>query len=139
MLCDGGESMKQATEYDYVFYTVYSMKDSTLSKKERIFCGNVCRKLVESFLSFKFPKQRSDLAALLNVALPGKENDIVRERIYKFVNVYSHDKKINVFEELDTDILDGNSQMVINDILDMIQKLDQVHYDSMVDKIKNEL
>ena len=139
LLCDGGESMKQATEYDYVFYTVYSMKDSTLSKKEIIFCGNVCRRLVESFLSFKFPKQRSDLAALLNVALPGKENDIVRERIYKFVNVYSHDKKINVFEELDTDILDGNSQMVINDILNMMQRLDRVHYDSMVDKIKNEL
>lgn len=139
ILSDGGESLKQATEYDYVFYTVYSMKDKVLSKQESIFCGNVCRKLVESFLSFKFPKQRADLMALLQAALPGKENDIVRERIYKFVNVYSHDKKINVFEELDTDILDSNSQMVVNDILSMMERLDENHYKAMVQKVQEEL
>ena len=139
LLSDGGDSLKQATEYDYVFFTVYSMKDEVLSKKESIFCGNVCRKLVESFLSFKFPKQRADLAALLVAALPGKENDIVRERIYKFINIYSHDKKINVFEELDAEILDSNSQQIVNDILKMIEKLDTNHYHSMVDKFQDEL
>lgn len=139
VLNDGGESLKQATEYDYVFYTVYSMKDEVLSKKESIFCGNVCRKLVESFLSFKFPKQRADLMALLNAALPGKENDIVRERIYKFINIYSHDKKINVFEELDAEILDSNSRQIINDILDLIKSLDLNHYNAMVDKFKDEV
>ena len=138
-MSDGGDSLKQATEYDYVFFTVYSMKDEVLSKKESIFCGNVCRKLVESFLSFKFPKQRADLAALLVAALPGKENDIVRERIYKFINIYSHDKKINVFEELDAEILDSNSQQIVNDILKMIEKLDTNHYHSMVDKFQDEL
>ena len=139
ILRDGGESLKQATEYDYVFYTVYSMKNQILSKKESIFCGNVCRKLVESFLSFKFPKQRGDLMALLTAALPGKDNDIVRERIYKFINIYSHDKKINVFEELDAEILDSNNQQIINDILEMIKKLDSNHYYAMVDKARTEL
>ncbi len=134
-LNDGGEGLKQATEYDYIFDVVYSLKDKTLSKQEMVFCGNVCRKLVESFLSFKFPKQRADLMALLNAALP--KNDIVRERIYKFVNIYSHEKKINVLEELDTEILDSNSQLVINDILNMICQLDSVHYNAMVDRIKN--
>lgn len=138
ILNDGGESLKQATEYDYVFYTVYSMKDEVLSKKESIFCGNVCRKLVESFLSFKFPKQRADLMALLTAALPGKDNDIVRERIYKFINIYSHDKKINVFEELDAEILDSNSQQIINDILEMIKKLDLNHYNAMIEKCQSE-
>lgn len=139
ILNDGGESLKQATEYDYVFYTVYSMRNKVLSKQESIFCGNVCRKLIESFLSFKFPKQRADLAALLQAALPGKENDIVREKIYKFVNVYSHEKKIDVFEELDTDILDASNQSVIDDILLMMQKLDKKHYEAMVDKVEGEL
>lgn len=139
ILNDGGESLKQATEYDYVFYTVYSMRNKVLSKQESIFCGNVCRKLIESFLSFKFPKQRADLAALLQAALPGKENDIVREKIYKFVNVYSHEKKIDVFEELDTDILDASNQSVIDDILLMMQKLDKKHYDAMVEKVEGEL
>jgi len=139
LLCDGGESMKQATEYDYVFYTVYSMKDTVLTKQESIFCGNICRKLIESFLSFKFPKQRADLMALLKAALPGKENDITRECIYKFVNIYSHNKKINVFEELDADIVDVNSHKIVNDILDMIKRLDEGHFNSMVDKVKNEM
>ena len=139
MLCDGGESLKQATEYDYVFFTVYGMKDKVLSKQESIFCGNVCRKLVESFLSFKFPKQRADLMALLKAALPGKANDIVRERIYKFINIYSHDKKINVFEELDADILDANSIQIVNDILEMIRNLDEKHYNAMVDKYCDEV
>jgi len=115
------------------------MKDKVLSKQESIFCGNVCRKLVESFLSFKFPKQRADLMALLNVALPGKANDIVRERIYKFINIYSHDKKINVFEELDADILDANSIQIVNDILDMIRNLDEKHYNAMIDKYCDEV
>ena len=133
-LNDGGEGLKQATEYDYIFNMVYSLKDKPLSKQEMIFCGNVTRKLVESFLSFKFPKQRADLMALLNAALPGNNNDIVRERIYKFINIYSHEKKINVLEELDTEVLDANSQIVINDILKMIKDLDEVHYNSMVEK-----
>lgn len=139
ILNNGGESLKQATEYDYVFYSVYSMKDKILTKQESIFCGNVCRKLIESFLSFKFPKQRADLAALLLAALPKKEDDIVRERIYKFVNIYSHEKKIDVFEELDTDILDTNNHTVINDILDLIKGLDENHYNAMVEKVQNEI
>ena len=138
-LNDGGEGLKQATEYDYIFNMVYSLKDKTLSKQEMIFCGNVARKLVESFLSFKFPKQRADLMALLNVALPGQDNDIVRERIYKFINIYSHEKKINVLEELDTEVLDASSQMVINDILKMIKDLDERHYNAMVEKVEKEL
>ena len=138
-LNDGGEGLKQATEYDYIFNMVYSLKDKTLSKQEMICCGNVARKLVESFLSFKFPKQRADLMALLNAALPGDANDIVRERIYKFINIYSHEKKINVLEELDTEVLDASSQTVINDILKMVKELDERHYNAMVEKVGKEL
>lgn len=138
-LNDGGEGLKQATEYDYIFNMVYSLKDKILSKQEMIFCGNIARKLVESFLSFKFPKQRADLMALLNAALPGDDNDIVRERIYKFINIYSHEKKINVLEELDTEVLDATSQTVINDILKMVKDLDERYYKAMVEKVEKEL
>lgn len=138
-LNDGGEGLKQATEYDYIFNMVYSLKDKILSKQEMIFCGNIARKLVESFLSFKFPKQRADIMALLNAALPGDANDIVRERIYKFINIYSHAKKINVLEELDTEVLDASSQIVINDILEMVKELDERHYNAMVEKVEKEL
>lgn len=140
VIADGGESMKQATEYDYIFYTVYSMSlQSSLDKKSIIFCGNICRKLLESFLSFKFPKQRGDLYALLSSALPDANEEIKKERIYKYVNIFSHDKKINVMEQLDSEILDANSEVVIKEILSIIEKLDPTHYQHMLDKVTGDL
>lgn len=139
ILRDGGESMKQATEYDYVFYNVLKLKNKKLSKGELIFCGNICRKLLESFLSFKYPKQRADFRALLDRALNKKEDSFKKERIYKFTNMYSHDKKINALEELDDDILFSNYETVIEDILMLIDELDHEHYSAMVDKVKNEI
>jgi len=138
-LRDGGESMKQATEYDYVFYNVLKLREKSLSKSELIYCGNICRKLLESFLSFKFPKQRADYRALLDKAFEGKADCIKEERIYKFTNIYSHDKKINALEELDDDILFANYESVIADVLDLIKELDSVHYEHMVEKVSKEL
>lgn len=139
ILKDGGETMKQSTEYDYVFYNVYRLKDADLSKEELIFCGNICRKLLESFLSFKFPKQRADYRALLEAAYKDSKDTVKLERIYRFTNIYSHDKKINALEELDTDIMMANASEVINDVLDLMRHLDSAHFDAMVEKIKDEL
>ena len=139
ILKDGGETMKQSTEYDYVFYNVYRLKDVDLSKEELIFCGNICRKLLESFLSFKFPKQRADYRALLEAAYKDSKDTVKLERIYRFTNIYSHDKKINALEELDTDIMMANASEVINDVLDLMRHLDSTHFDAMVEKIKDEL
>lgn len=139
VLRDGGESMKQNTEYDYVFYNVYRLKGKSLSKEELIFCGNICRKLLESFLSFKFPKQRADYRALLESAFKGSGDTVKMERIYRFTNIYSHDKKINALEELDTDIMMANASEVIDDILNLMHGLDSNHFDAMVDKVKDEL
>lgn len=139
MIHDGGQNITQASEYDYVFYHVYKMKDRVLTKEESIFCGNVARKLVESFLSFKFPKQRADLAALLEKAYPNKEDAICKERIYKFINIYSHYKRIDVFEQLDADILESNSERVLSDIIKMIERLDVTHFQAMVEKINKDL
>lgn len=137
-LCNGGEYLRQATEYDYIFYKVYSWRNKTLSREEMIFCGNVARKLVESFLSFKFPKYRANLKELMEQALPGQDNDIARDRMYRFINIYSHENRINVHEELDTDVLGANSKTVIRDILGMIKKLDDVHYSAMVENAEKE-
>ena len=40
---------------------------------------------------------------------------------------------------MDTDILDTNNHTVINDILDLIKKLDENHYNAMVEKVQNEV
>lgn len=55
------------------------------------------------------------------------------------MDIYSHEKKINVLEELDTEVLDASSQTVINDILKIVKELDEKHYNAMVEKVKKEL
>ena len=62
---NAGKSLNQTSEYDYVFDTVYKMKDKELGESDIFNCGNACRKLLEAFLSFKFPKQRGDILSLL--------------------------------------------------------------------------
>lgn len=133
---NAGVGLSQTSEYDYVFYNVYKLKGKTLSREEQIYCGNIARKLIESFLSFKFPNQRGDLAQLMEVAYQQIDNEvengwIKREEIYKFINIYSHNKKISTFEELDTDILESSSANVIDDIFEMMELLDCNHYSAM--------
>ena len=65
---NAGKSLNQTSEYDYVFDTVYKMKDKELGESDIFNCGNACRKLLEAFLSFKFPKQRGDILSLLEKA-----------------------------------------------------------------------
>ncbi len=132
-------SLTQGSEYDYVFYNVYRLKGKVLSREEQIYCGNIARKLVESFLSFKFPNQRGDLLSLMNAAFSNEKDGVEKEEIYKFINVYSHHKKIDVFEELDTDIIEASSIPVIDSILNMIEKLDKGHYDAMVRLAEKEI
>lgn len=134
-----GAGLTQSSEYDYVFYNVYKFKDKILNKEEIIFVGNIARKLVESFLSFKFPAQRGDLKSLLTRAFPDKDDEIEREEIYRFINVYSHHKYIDVSEQLDMDILDASSSNIINKILDMIYRLDTEHYNAMKKRAEDEL
>lgn len=133
-----GSGLTQNSEYDYVFYNVYKMKDRILDKEELIYSGNIARKLVESFLSFKFPAQRGDLKALIGAAF-NNENEVTGEKIYRFVNVYSHHKYIDVYEQLDIDILDASSASIINDILAMIKRLDENHYTAMIKKAEEEI
>lgn len=133
-----GAGMTQSSEYDYVFYNVYKFKDNVLNKEELIYSGNVARKLVESFLSFKFPAQRGDLKSLLDKAFPRKEDEIDREEIYRFINAYSHHKFIDVTEQLDMDILDACIENVIGKVLDMIKRLDEEHYIAMIKRAEDE-
>lgn len=136
---NAGSGLTQSSEYDYVFYHVYKMKNQNLNKENSIYCGNISRKLVESFLSFKFPAQRGDLAALLDAAFPNKCDEVTKEKIYRFINVYSHHKFIDVYEQLDMDILDASSEGIINDILLMVKRLDENHYNAMIKKAEEEI
>lgn len=129
---NAGKSLNQTSEYDYVFDTVYKMKDKELNESEIFNCGNACRKLLEAFLSFKFPKQRGDILSLLDKAFPTDEEIQNKNKVYKFINAYSHLNVIESTEISDIDTLLAESKGIVEIILNKMEQLDGEHYRAMV-------
>ena len=125
------------SEYHYIFSKLYLYKErKTLDRDEAFLTANLSRKLVESFFTFKFPKGRSDVNALLE---SGLKNCTVttaetKEKIYRFINKYSHSDVIEINEE-SAENLAGESHSVIEDIFKWIEEIDLVHYNEMVEVV----
>ena len=122
------------SEYHFIFSKLYKLKDnSALSGEDALLTANLSRKLLESFFSFKFPKQRSDLAQLLDRGVRSCKNtdEITKDKIYKFINKYSHSDAI-VTNEDHADNLLGESHNIIASIFTWMEEVDKTHYDEMV-------
>ena len=129
---NAGKSLNQTSEYDYVFDTVYRMRNKELDESEIFNCGNACRKLLESFLSFKFPRQRGDIQSLIDRAFPNEDEIQEKNKVYKFINAYSHLNVIESSEISDIDTLLAESNGIVKTILNKIEQLDKEHYKAMV-------
>ena len=122
------------SEYHYIFSRLFKYKDcQTLSRDEAFLTANLARKLLESFFSFKFPKHRNDIAQLMNCGLNGCVNTdaAIKEKIYRFINKYSHSVVIEVNED-SSENLAGESKNVIGDIFTWIEEVDCIHFNEMV-------
>lgn len=120
------------SEYHYVFKQIHSFRSKqSLSLDEAFLMGNLSRKLLEGFMSFKYPKSRNNKE--MTELIPDK---IKGERIYKFINQYSHHDKIG-FGDTMTDNLLAESYNVVSDLMDTIEEMDKTHYDEMIAIIKD--
>ncbi|MBB1440120.1 AAA family ATPase [Shewanella sp. SG41-4] len=129
--------VKYNSEYHYIFSKLYAFKDNpTLSRDDAFLTANLARKLLESFFSFKFPKHRSDISQLMTCGLKGCEttDEATKEKIYRFINKYSHSAVIEINEDSSENLL-GESQNVIVDIFTWLHEVDEVHYNEMVDVV----
>ncbi|WP_339857255.1 AAA family ATPase [Pseudohongiella acticola] len=125
------------SEYHYIFSRLHSLKNQqTLETDDHFLAANLSRKLLESFLSFKFPKNRGNFANLFNTAVSASQNseDEGKEKIRKFINEYSHNDLIETNEDF-VESLIGESVTVISDIFDWIIELDERHYHEMMDVV----
>ncbi|MBD2860135.1 AAA family ATPase [Spongiibacter sp. KMU-158] len=125
------------SEYHYIFTKLHAYKDNpALSRDEAFLTANLARKLLESFFSFKFPKHRSDIAQLMNCGLIGCKitDEATKEKIYRFINKYSHSAVIEINEDSSENLL-GESQNVIGDIFTWLQEVDEIHYNEMLEVV----
>ncbi len=125
------------SEYHYIFSKLYSYIDNpSLSRDEAFLTANLARKLLESFFSFKFPRHRSDISQLMSCGLKGCKvtDEATKEKIYRFINKYSHSAVIEVNEDSSENLI-GESHNVIGDVFTWIQEVDGVHYSEMLEVI----
>jgi wobble nucleotide-excising tRNase len=125
------------SEYHYIFTRLHSLKNQqTLETDDHFLAANLSRKLLESFLSFKFPRSRGNFANLFNVAVTASQNpeDERKEKILKFINEYSHNDFIETNEDFVENLM-GEGVAVISDIFDWIKELDEKHYQEMIEVV----
>ncbi|MFV2073047.1 MAG: AAA family ATPase [Thermoanaerobaculales bacterium] len=87
---------------------------------------NIARRLVESFLAFRFPDCNGDLARRMERV----EVDAGRKtRILRFLNTYSHSGGI-AEPEHDPSVL-AETRTVLGEVMEMIKNVDPTHYTGM--------
>jgi len=120
--------IKYNSEYHFIFSELFNYKNISLSDTNAYLVGNLSRKLLEAFLSFKYPLKRNDFKQLCDDSIADK---LLREKVFRFINKYSHNQTIEFFESSDDTIL-SESNTIVNDILENIIKItDPKHYEEM--------
>ncbi|RST49427.1 ATP-binding protein [Variovorax sp. MHTC-1] len=136
LLVDADESLKNyGSEYHYIFKKLYAYRaKTTLDRDEAFLTANLARKLLESFFTFKFPRGRNDVNQLMDAGLEGCTTTTaeLKEKIYRFINKYSHSDVIEITEE-SAENLAGESHSVLNNIFQWIEEVDKKHFDEMVE------
>jgi len=126
------------SEYHYIFSKLHSyINKQKLSRDDSFLTANLSRKLLESFFSFKYPKHRTDFSQLMERASQDSEtiDDATKEKIYRFINKYSHNIVIEINED-SAENLTGESHNIVGEIFTWIKEVDKVHYSEMLEVIK---
>lgn len=132
VLSSAGSSLtKFHSEYQYVFNCVLNYQD--LEEFDDSVCftiANTIRRLLEAFTSFKTP-HNSGFIGVLEMAEKKGLTAQQRDRIYYFLNKYSHLDRIESFDTTIEPLLEEGKN-VVEDVLSLIKKLDEDHYTSML-------
>lgn len=122
---------KYNSEYHYVFYRLHQLKDEPMDSLDKAYLiGNLSRKLLEGFLAFKYPKARNDFKTHFDYACNGLIDGDVSEKVFRFINKYSHNQLIE-FHDTPIDNLLAEGSGVVREILMIVEKIDEKHYSEM--------
>ncbi len=138
ILINADDSLLQYnSEYHFLFSKMYANREKKrLQIDECFLISNIARKVLEIFLNFKFPRKRTTFSQLLIDAMPNEKDRISRERIYRFINKYSHGDSIESFDGTIDNII-SESDNVVKDILKLIETLDKKHFEELKEIVLN--
>src|ERR1035437_5934234 len=117
------------SEYHYLFKKVHDEANNTGAKRGLEECygmPNIARRLLESFLAFRYPAQSGELKQQLDLVV---FDTAKKARILRFLHTHSHDGKI-AEPEHDLSIL-AETHDVLKDLIELLKAEDSKHYTEM--------
>jgi len=124
---------KYESEYHYLFALVYKAATSRLeaSLEQKYLLPNVARRLLETFLAFKYPDKEKLWKKLCEVK---NLDESKKSRLFTFINMQSHGGDVGQPEK-DLSWL-SETRPILKDILDLIQSEDDKHFSAMATLVK---
>lgn len=126
------------SEYHYLFWrTAKELASSNnpntgvIDSYDAAMLPNVCRRLLEGFLSFRYPQHIGNFRNQMSAAIDQLEDSASRNHMLRLMHEYSHNEQCNMAKPIQ--ILE--TPMVVEHIFRTIQKLDKDHYAAMCEAL----
>ena len=92
---------------------------------------NVCRRLLEGFLSFRYPQYIGNFRKQMSAAVDQLEDSASKNHMLRLMHEYSHNEQCDLTKPIQI----HETPTVVEHIFRTIQKLDKQHYDAMCEAL----
>ena len=127
------------SEYHYLFWRVAEslrkcQEEPSLENdlEAAAILPNSCRRLLEGFLSFRFPSEIGDFRAQLSKAIDSVIDPAARTRLLTFLHQYSHNEEGDTGKPVDR----PESVRILSSVFELINLVDKAHYEEMVEALE---
>ncbi|HVV12478.1 AAA family ATPase [Amycolatopsis sp.] len=121
------------SQYHYLFWTTARALSGCLNEPTPVkemeaiaVIPNVARKMLEGFLSFKYPDKIGDFEGAVQAAISGV-NDPARQRIVRFLHHHSHNEEGDIGKGVDP----GEAVATLSAVFELINFVDRDHFAAM--------
>lgn len=115
------------SDYHYLFKRIHEAANHEGELDDAYPLPNLARRLVETFLTFRYPSVTGDLVKKFDLVSFDEGKKV---RILRFLNVFSHDKQIGAAEH-DVSLL-AEAKPVLVQVLELIKAEDERHFEQMI-------
>ena len=126
------------SEYHYLFWRAAealanSKNPNTgiIDSYDTAMLPNVCRRLLEGFLSFRYPQHIGSFWKQMSFAIDQLEDSASKNHMLRLMHEYSHNEQCDLTKPIQI----HETPTVVEHIFRTIQKLDKQHYDAMCEAL----
>ena len=126
------------SEYHYLFWRTatelecwHNSTSGVLDKYDAAILPNVCRRLLEGFLSFRCPQNIGNFETQMRQVTDNLKDSAKRNYLVRFLHEYSHNEQCDPSKHIQ--LLE--TPKIIESIYSLIQELDPNHYSAMCEAL----